>query len=61
MTLPAHRRIDAGRTWPSPYSPAKYGTAIERHVPRAERIGGVVLALILGITGAALLVHALAS
>lgn len=60
MNLPAHRRIQAGRTWPSVYRPSDY-SAIEKHVPTGEKIGGVVLALVIGIVGALLLVHALAN
>ena len=55
--LPHHRRIQAGRTHSQSYDPARYGAAVERHVPTGERIGGVVLAIVLGIAGAAGLLH----
>ena len=52
--LPHHRRIQFGRTWPSSYRPESFA-AIER--TRPSRIADVVLAVVLGVIGAALAVH----
>ena len=54
MNLPHHRRIQSGRTHASVYRPESYA-AIER--TRPSRIADVVLAVVLGILGAALAVH----
>jgi hypothetical protein len=56
--LPEHRRIVAGRThgraWrPEDADPMQFYPA----ATKAERIAGVVLAVVLGIVGAALLAH----
>lgn len=58
MSLPAHRRALAGRTWSRAYRPTDYAP-IERPAP--SRIADVVTAVVLGVIAAALLVHALAS
>lgn len=54
MNLPDHRRIQSGRTYTSVYRPETF-VAIER--TRPSRIADVVLAVVLGILGAALAVH----
>ena len=52
--LPHHRRIQSGRTHSSVYRPETF-VAIER--TRPSRIADVVLAVVLGILGAALAVY----
>jgi hypothetical protein len=58
--IPAHRQIINGRTHASTWDGASYGAAVERPSP-AERIASAVLAVVLGIVGAALLAHWVAS
>lgn len=61
--LPAHRRAIAGRTWPSPWSPAdmdpieRHRAEVTRHAAWAERAMYVLAGICLG---AALAVHVLA-
>lgn len=58
MTLPEHRRVLAGRTWPQCWQPASMDPI--RHYTRpstAGRVTSVLLATLLGVAGAILLVH----
>lgn len=57
--LPHHRRMILGRTWSAPYSHASHDpiSGPWRRVTTTERIAGVVLAVVIGIIGAAALVH----
>jgi hypothetical protein len=56
--LPAHRALVNGRTWGRYWRPEDY-CAIEHHRAEstAERIGGVILAVVIGIVMAAALWH----
>jgi hypothetical protein len=57
-TLPRERQIINGRTFSQSFSRATYDP-VEHHknISNAERIGGVCLAIMLGIAGAAFLIH----
>lgn len=56
--LPAHRQVVAGRTWGRMWRPEDYAPIT--HHPAGtptERVAGVVLAVVLGVLGAAALLH----
>jgi len=57
-TLPENRRILTGRTWGRSWSPADYDPIrVYRNPSRAERIYGVILAVVIGIVSAVALAH----
>lgn len=56
--LPEHRRMLTGRTHGRAWRPEDCDPIQRFHtVSRSERIAGVVLAVVIGIVGAALLAH----
>lgn len=56
-TLPEHRRIAHGRTYSRSWNPCD-SDPIERYrAPISQRVADALFATVLGIVGAALLVH----
>lgn len=56
--LPEHRRAVTGRTWSQAWNPADMDPVQAYPAEStAERIAGVVLAVVIGILGAAALIH----
>ena len=58
-TLPQHRHIVHGRTWGRSWSPADYDPIQVYRRPNTgiNKAAGVVLAIVIGILGAASIVH----
>ena len=57
--LPHHRRIQCGRTWSAPYSHASHDpiSGPWKRQTTTERVAGVLLAVVIGVIGAASLIH----
>lgn len=59
VTMPEHRRVLAGRTWPTHWSPASMDPIrrYRRTHSLVERVASVLLATLMGVAGAVLLIH----